>query len=85
MALTLNSDIGVTPGLPERLRDAPQRLHDHTHAHGHDHGHDAAPGVAQAHDAGAGFSPFLASALDRLGVAVILTGFVWIAVFWAVR
>jgi len=30
-----------------------------------------------------GFSPFLASAFDRLAIAVVLTGLVWIGVVWA--
>ncbi len=56
--------------------------------HAHDHGDHHADHAGQAHDAALPrlrFSPFLSSALDRLGLAVILSGLVWIGVVWAVR
>ncbi len=74
--MTLKSDAGVI-AVPAKL-----------HSHDHDHSHDHAPDAGQADDAARAaprFSPFLASALDRLGLAVILAGCVWIGVFWAVR
>ncbi len=80
--MTLNSDVGAIsrPSSPLRDVDGPRLAHDHLHDHAH--------GSGQAHDGAipaVRFSPFLASALDRLGVAVILTGLVWIGVFWAVH
>ena len=80
--MTLNSEIGAVSRPSSPLRDvkAPRPAHDHLHDHAH--------GSEQTHDMtvpAARFSPFLASALYRLGVAVILTGLVWIGVFWAVN
>lgn len=60
--------------------------HRHTAAH-HDSGaHHGATHDHEAHDArvsAGSFSPFLASALDRLALAVVLSGLVWIGVVWA--
>ncbi len=84
--MTLKSDIGAISGSTIPLRGAPGARPAHAPAHDHADHHDHDGG--QAHDAArpaVRFSPFLASALDRLGVAVILTGLVWIGVFWAVR
>ncbi|HWJ74605.1 MAG TPA: hypothetical protein VNX29_15700 [Kaistia sp.] len=55
---------------------------------GGDRDHDRAGHHSQAHDsdtAARTFSPFLASVLDRLGLAIVLAGLVWIGVLWAVR
>jgi len=51
----------------------------HHHHHGHDYHHDdGGPAVSR-------LSVFTLSALERMGMAVILVGFVWIAILWAVR
>jgi len=51
----------------------------HHHHHGHDHHHDdGRPAVSR-------LSVFTLSALERMGMAVILVGLVWIAILWAVR
>lgn len=51
----------------------------HPHHHGHDHHHDdGRPAVSR-------LSVFTLSAFERMGMAVILVGFVWIAILWAVR
>ncbi len=57
--------------------------HDHAHAPGHAHGAAArAPAVAGSRRrAGEWF--FLASALDRMALALLLAGLIWLAVLWA--
>ena len=61
--------------------------HDHDHAHAelgaHLGGHEA-----RSRDAVMSrrrFSPFLASVLDRLLIAVVLSGVMWIGVVWAIH
>ncbi|MBB5752799.1 hypothetical protein [Prosthecomicrobium pneumaticum] len=57
-------------------------------AHAHAGSQDAAhvlsgPGAAAARER-PGLSAFAASALDRMAVAAVLVGLVWIAILWAV-
>lgn len=74
--MTIDSEAGALP--------APSAGH-----HGHRHDAAAHHGATHDHDAhdarlsAGSFSPFLASALDRLALAVVLTGLVWIGVLWA--
>lgn len=68
--------------------------HDHSPSSDHHHHHphrldDVAPVIAVAPAAKhaprrAGFSPFLASAVDRFLLALVLAGLIWIGVVWAV-
>lgn len=59
------------------------RPHDHVEMHDHSHGSSVgAPlGVASRRRAGERF--FLASALDRMALALLLAGLIWLAVLWA--
>lgn len=54
--------------------------HDHAHTSGHAHG--AAPAVAGSRRR-VGERFFLASALDRMALALLLVGLIWLAVLWA--
>ncbi|WP_073052227.1 hypothetical protein [Kaistia soli] len=71
--MSIDSNTVIVPGPMKAVAD-----HGHDHAHHHAQAHDS-PAVAKP------FSPFLASVLDRLGLAVVFAGLVWIGVFWAVR
>lgn len=55
----------------------------HHHAHGHTDVHTHAPGERHPH---AEASPSLLrfSAMERVGIALALTGILWAAVFWAI-
>lgn len=71
--MTIEIEAGTTAGLSRAGKE-------HGHRQAHDRGHARDGGAP-----GAGFSAFLASALDRLALAALLAGIVWIGVFWAVR
>jgi len=66
--------------------------HDHGHNHDHDQGHahshaPAKPAVRDASDAlprSYKRSMFLASAVERLVIAVLLVGLIWLGISWAV-
>jgi hypothetical protein len=57
--------------------------HQHTHDHAHANAHVHAPGERHPH---AEVSPSLLrfSALERIGIALMLTAILWAAVFWAI-
>ncbi|WEK50603.1 MAG: hypothetical protein P0Y66_00365 [Candidatus Kaistia colombiensis] len=62
--------------------------HGHNHEHGHAHSHEpAAPARREPSDAlprSYERSMFLASAIERLVIAVLLVGLIWLGIFWAV-
>ncbi|MBZ9936497.1 hypothetical protein LB518_09340 [Mesorhizobium sp. BR1-1-16] len=72
--MSIESNTGFAAG--SAMKAGGDRDHDHAHNHSQAHDSDAAAKT---------FSPFLASVLDRLGLAVVFAGLVWIGVFWAVR
>jgi len=57
-------------------------LESHDHAHASSHAHGAAPAVAGSRRR-VGERFFLASALDRMALALLLVGLIWLAVLWA--
>lgn len=63
--------------------------HDHDHDHGHRHGSGDADHHGHAHDPAAvaipGFSLLRLSALDRLAGSLVLSGAIWLGVWWALR
>jgi hypothetical protein len=72
------------------VQDDSLHAHDHGHHDGHAHGHhhhhhDHAPPRARSVAAPrARRSMFLASALERLGIAVVLVALIWAGIFWAI-
>jgi hypothetical protein len=81
--------VGVTDGtIPvpagSRTHGQDRRGHDHDHgAHGHHH-HPAASEPARAAPRAYRHSMFLASALERLVIAVLLIGAIWVGILWAI-
>lgn len=70
------------------------RAHDHDHGHPHDHDHGHAHSHALSKPVAGGGSDalprsytrsmFLASAVERLVIAALLVGLIWLGIFWAV-
>lgn len=60
-------------------------LHGHSHGHAHPAEHDhAAPHDVVAIPRAYKHSMFLASAIERLVIAVLLIGLIWLGIFWAI-
>lgn len=57
--------------------------HDHEHASGHSHRGGERPPTAGGRGRRMGERFFLASALDRMALALVLVGVIWLAVLWA--
>ncbi|MCX5577971.1 hypothetical protein [Kaistia terrae] len=86
-----NSSVAAQAGtIP--VSAAPHHGHDHPHAHdghaGHSHGHHHAAHPPATHEIAVPRaykrSMFLASALERLVIAVLLIGLIWLGIIWAV-
>ncbi|MCX5517229.1 hypothetical protein OSH10_02170 [Kaistia defluvii] len=81
----------VIPGIAAKGGTIPASAPGQDHHHGHSHGHAHSAGHVHAapHDAVAiprayKHSMFLASAIERLVIAVLLIGLIWIGIFWAI-
>lgn len=87
----------VIPGIAAKggtiPASAPGQDHHHGHSHGHAHSaghvHSAGHEHAAPHDVVSiprayKHSMFLASAIERLVIAVLLIGLIWIGIFWAI-
>jgi hypothetical protein len=81
----------VNPGIATKDGAIPASAHTHDTdaAHGHRHAHPAGHDHATPRDAVAiprayKHSMFLASAIERLVIAVLLIGLIWLGIFWAI-
>lgn len=86
----------ANPGMATKDGTIPASAHSHDHHHDHGHGHahpaghdHAAPKTASRDVAVAiprayKHSMFLASAIERLVIAVLLIGLIWLGIFWAI-
>jgi hypothetical protein len=88
----LRESVGMTGGQGTALHAHGHGHHDgHDHAHDHPHAHDHAahraatsPAAAAAAAPRVRHSMFLASAVERLGIAVLLAGLIWAGILWAI-
>lgn len=58
--------------------------HGHRHAHPAGHNHEASHAAAVAIPRAYKHSMFLASAIERLVIAVLLIGLIWLGIFWSI-
>jgi len=79
----------ANPGIATKGGTIPAPAHGQDSLHGHGHAHSAGHEHAAPRDAVAiprayKHSMFLASAIERLVIAVLLIGLIWLGIFWAI-